>query len=59
MTDNRKGPRDTCRDDFDSDCFLQYKDLFNLNFLASKTIGNFKPQKFRYLHSKCQRSSGR
>jgi opacity protein-like surface antigen len=25
-------------------CFLQYKDLFNLKLLASKTIGNFKPQ---------------
>ena len=45
MTDDREiHSRIPCADDAEPKCFLQYKDLFNLKLLASKTIGNFKPQ---------------
>ena len=44
MTDDRKRHlRTPCTTEVDK-CFLQFKDLFNLKLLASKTIGNFKPQ---------------
>ena len=44
MTDDRKRhSRVPCATPEDK-CFLQHKDLFNLKLLASKTIGNFKPQ---------------
>ena len=45
MTDDREiHNRVPCDVDAQPKCFLQYKDLFNLKLLASKTIGNFKPQ---------------
>ena len=47
MTDDRIKNNDNGRPPCSSlgqKCFLQFKDLFNLKLLASKTIGNFKPQ---------------
>ena len=45
MTDDREiHNRVPCDVTAQPKCFLQYKDLFNLKLLASKTIGNFKPQ---------------
>jgi len=45
MTDDREiHNRTPCQFGNQPKCFLQHKDLFNLKLLASKIIGNFKPQ---------------
>ncbi|MDA9645190.1 hypothetical protein N9T36_01155 [bacterium] len=44
MTDDRKRHSRVPCTIPEEKCFLQHKDLFNLKLLASKTIGNFKPQ---------------